>query len=466
MIQQSFDITIFVALAVKFNFANQIQHGLVLMHGFVEVVPDANNDDDTNNNEILTDIDKLVEEIFSSELDKGDVKAEAEIEAILPVQQEDSFEPGEGEPDLLEHVDDNNAEIKKGLIEEVPEDTLESTDITTLLEVSYKLPTSVLEKIGIEEPLKESQDDMPMEAPAEVVDTVPEQLESNTNAGEVEKVCEPSIVKAAVTDVAEQAERDESVEPLHDVSISSSEMSDDTIVAVHRESDDDNDEFEPGSDQLDDNTVYHQDILEEDSLVASSSDGWQRDPIVDNIVEKEFRHIPPIESIVKETENEEINPEISDLYQTSLEPVRFPTEDTLAEDEEDLDAESLKEELEKAMLLGTLQETGTAQIIDAPLIYVAYQNYEPESDEVLPLHEGEKVEVLDNSQADWWLVHKLTSSDEGWVPGQYLKELMEYEQMVVDQILSYISLLPIDETSKHLNKPGFWCMKKYNSLNI
>ena len=75
-------------------------------------------------------------------------------------------------------------------------------------------------------------------------------------------------------------------------------------------------------------------------------------------------------------------------------------------------------------------------------IYVAVSAYEPESDDVLSLHEGEKVEVLDDTQDDWWLVRKTFDNREGWAPGQYLKEREEYRQMVEQSLAAAIEKLP------------------------
>ncbi len=80
---------------------------------------------------------------------------------------------------------------------------------------------------------------------------------------------------------------------------------------------------------------------------------------------------------------------------------------------------------------------------------VAISTYDPESDEVLSLHEGEKVEVLDDTQDDWWLVRKSFSLHEGWVPGQYLREKAVYDRIVERQLKKAIDQLP-SATSKIL----------------
>ena len=84
---------------------------------------------------------------------------------------------------------------------------------------------------------------------------------------------------------------------------------------------------------------------------------------------------------------------------------------------------------------------------EEPYICVAISSYDPESDEVLSLHEGEKVEILDDSQDDWWLIRKPQSNREGWVPGQYLRDKTVYDRIVERQLKKAIDQLP-SATSK------------------
>ena len=84
---------------------------------------------------------------------------------------------------------------------------------------------------------------------------------------------------------------------------------------------------------------------------------------------------------------------------------------------------------------------------EEPYLCVAVGSYDPVSDEVLSLHEGEQVEVLDDSQSDWWLVRKLHSDREGWVPGQYLRDKTVYDRIVQRQLQRAIEQLPAS-TSK------------------
>ena len=80
---------------------------------------------------------------------------------------------------------------------------------------------------------------------------------------------------------------------------------------------------------------------------------------------------------------------------------------------------------------------------DTPF-YIAISSYEPESDEVMSLHEGEKVEVLDDSQDDWWLVKKAFNNKEGWVPGSFLKERDEYNRKIERQLARAMEEMPVE----------------------
>ncbi len=115
---------------------------------------------------------------------------------------------------------------------------------------------------------------------------------------------------------------------------------------------------------------------------------------------------------------------------------------------------------------------------DGPYICVAVSAYDPESDEVLSLHEGEQVEVIDDTQDDWWLVRKLQASGrEGWVPGQYLRDKAVYDRVMERQLARAIEQLP-SATSKRCGKklysaefertweycmpaPLLWCVVKF-----
>jgi hypothetical protein len=80
------------------------------------------------------------------------------------------------------------------------------------------------------------------------------------------------------------------------------------------------------------------------------------------------------------------------------------------------------------------------------LVYVAISSYEPESDEVMSLHEGEKLELVeDPGQEEWWLVRKLFNNRQGWVPGQYLKDKSDFDQLVDQQLTQQIEQLMFED---------------------
>lgn len=84
-----------------------------------------------------------------------------------------------------------------------------------------------------------------------------------------------------------------------------------------------------------------------------------------------------------------------------------------------------------------------------PSLFIALSSYEPESDEVMSLHEGEMIKVLDQRQEDWWLVQKMFDSRQGFVPSHYLREKSEFDRSVEQQISNYISKIPSESS-----KPG------------
>ena len=101
----------------------------------------------------------------------------------------------------------------------------------------------------------------------------------------------------------------------------------------------------------------------------------------------------------------------------------------------------------------SLDTSKITQALDENL-YIAVTAYEPESDDVLSLHEGEKLELLDASMEDWWMVRKVFDKREGYVPGQYLREKREYEHLVEEQLSKIIERLPHASSKKVINISG------------
>ena len=55
-------------------------------------------------------------------------------------------------------------------------------------------------------------------------------------------------------------------------------------------------------------------------------------------------------------------------------------------------------------------------------IYIALYDYEARSDDDLQFRKGEKMEVLDMSEGDWWHVKSLLTGNLGFVPSNYLAD--------------------------------------------
>lgn len=71
-------------------------------------------------------------------------------------------------------------------------------------------------------------------------------------------------------------------------------------------------------------------------------------------------------------------------------------------------------------------------------------SYEPESDDVIPLIEGERMTAIDKTQPNWWYVKKNLSSIEGWVPAAYLMEETEYNDYLAKQIAEIADTLAVE----------------------
>jgi len=84
--------------------------------------------------------------------------------------------------------------------------------------------------------------------------------------------------------------------------------------------------------------------------------------------------------------------------------------------------------------------------VDAGL-YVAVCPYEPETDDVMSLHEGEYVELVDDAAADdWWLVRKSFDGREGYVPAQYLRDKHADDAMIEDEVARQMDAVDLDSS--------------------
>jgi len=65
---------------------------------------------------------------------------------------------------------------------------------------------------------------------------------------------------------------------------------------------------------------------------------------------------------------------------------------------------------------GIMQQGKTA------LIYVALYDYDARTNEDLSFKKGERLQVLDNTDGDWWLAKSLTTQREGYIPSNYVAQ--------------------------------------------
>lgn len=88
--------------------------------------------------------------------------------------------------------------------------------------------------------------------------------------------------------------------------------------------------------------------------------------------------------------------------------------------------------------------------VDAGL-YVAICPYEPETEDVMSLHEGEYLEILEDAAEDWWLVKKSFDGREGYVPAQYLRDKQSDDRMVEEEVSKQMDKVYVDSSKEILS---------------
>lgn len=53
-------------------------------------------------------------------------------------------------------------------------------------------------------------------------------------------------------------------------------------------------------------------------------------------------------------------------------------------------------------------------------IYVALYDYDARTNEDLSFKKGERLQIIDSSDGDWWLAKSLTTQREGYIPSNYV----------------------------------------------
>ena len=60
-------------------------------------------------------------------------------------------------------------------------------------------------------------------------------------------------------------------------------------------------------------------------------------------------------------------------------------------------------------------------------IFVALYDYDARTDEDLSFKKGEHLEILNDTQGDWWYARSKTSKLEGYIPSNYVAKLKSLE---------------------------------------
>ena len=84
---------------------------------------------------------------------------------------------------------------------------------------------------------------------------------------------------------------------------------------------------------------------------------------------------------------------------------------------------------------------------EEPSAFLAKSFYEPDRDDVISLHEGEKVELLERPDMDWWLVRKFFDSRTGLVPSQLLRSKTDFDREISDLLSPMLHRIISDESN-------------------
>nr|1AVZ_C Chain C, FYN TYROSINE KINASE [Homo sapiens]5ZAU_A Chain A, Tyrosine-protein kinase Fyn [Homo sapiens] len=53
-------------------------------------------------------------------------------------------------------------------------------------------------------------------------------------------------------------------------------------------------------------------------------------------------------------------------------------------------------------------------------LFVALYDYEARTEDDLSFHKGEKFQILNSSEGDWWEARSLTTGETGYIPSNYV----------------------------------------------
>ncbi|KAF5301643.1 hypothetical protein FQA39_LY10690 [Lamprigera yunnana] len=88
-------------------------------------------------------------------------------------------------------------------------------------------------------------------------------------------------------------------------------------------------------------------------------------------------------------------------------------------------------------------------------IFVALYDYDARTDEDLSFRKGEHLEILNDTQGDWWLARSKRTRQEGYIPSNYVAKLKSIEAEAFKFELPSIS-----------DYPGFGLSRLYCTIKI
>ena len=60
-------------------------------------------------------------------------------------------------------------------------------------------------------------------------------------------------------------------------------------------------------------------------------------------------------------------------------------------------------------------------------VFVALYDYDARTDEDLSFKKGEHLEIINDTQGDWWFARSKASKQEGYIPSNYVAKLKSIE---------------------------------------
>lgn len=73
------------------------------------------------------------------------------------------------------------------------------------------------------------------------------------------------------------------------------------------------------------------------------------------------------------------------------------------------------------------QSSGNGHIGPSSKIFVALYDYDARTDEDLSFKKGEHLEVINDTQGDWWLAMSRATKQQGYIPSNYVAKLKSIE---------------------------------------